>query len=323
MTRLPALLAGMLLGACAAQASATGAAPSATGAAPSSIGAQLDRHLSARVTCSPLRGVKAGSGLLQLGRRLLVAQDSAAAVALVTPDSGQADQVVLTGRGTTMVKAEKPDYESVMLAPGGNIYVLGSGSAAPRRTVVRLERAGDGIGRIATVDAGSMYDAIAGALGFTPNIEGALAVRDRVWLFHRGAGPQRSARIEVSVAALDGGAPGRPRVTWLDLGRVGRVPLTITDAIGTGRQGQILYLAVAEDTPNAIDDGPIVGAAIGLVEGARGRYARIVERDGAQSTRKFEGVALDAEGRSGWLVTDPDDDAESAQLCRLQLDGPW
>ena len=83
------------------------------------------------------------------------------------------------------------------------------------------------------------------------------------------------------------------------------------------------YLAVAEDTPNAIDDGPIVGAAVGVVAGSRARYARIAGPDGAPSVHKFEGIALDPGGRRGWLVTDPDDEDEPAQLCRLELAGPW
>lgn len=39
--------------------------------------------------------------------------------------------------------------------------------------------------------------------------------------------------------------------------------------------------------------------------------------------RKFEGVALDPSGRTGWLVTDPDDEKQPADLCHLELEGPW
>jgi hypothetical protein len=80
---------------------------------------------------------------------------------------------------------------------------------------------------------------------------------------------------------------------------------------------------VAEDTPNAIDDGPIVGAAVGVIRPGRARYARIAGPEGSPSLHKFEGLALEADARSGWLVTDPDDEAEPAQLCRLELAGPW
>ena len=34
-------------------------------------------------------------------------------------------------------------------------------------------------------------------------------------------------------------------------------------------------------------------------------------------------VALDADGRGGWLVTDPDDAGARAELCRLELGGTW
>jgi hypothetical protein len=72
-----------------------------------------------------------------------------------------------------------------------------------------------------------------------------------------------------------------------------------------------------------VDDGPITGAAVGVVRGEQGRWAPLLEPDGTPSRRKVEGVALDADGRGGWLVTDPDDAEARADLCRLDLDGSW
>jgi hypothetical protein len=287
MARLLALFAAAWLGGCAQRAGAAGAAQPAPPAG--LVRAEEDPRLSARVVCSDLAGVQAGSGLVWLGRRLLVAQDSAAAVALVAPETRAVERVVLSGHGGALAKAEKPDFEAAMIGAGGAIYVLGSGSAPARRTIARLEPDGDGVGRVAAADAGAMYDAVAAALGATPNIEGAVAAGDRVRLFHRGAGAEQSARVEVAGVALDGDAPGVAGVTRFDLGRVNGVPLTFTDAIEIGAGRDTMYLAVAEDTPNAIDDGPIVGAAVGRLSGARARYARIVEADGAPSVRKFEG----------------------------------
>jgi hypothetical protein len=83
----------------------------------------------------------------------------------------------------------------------------------------------------------------------------------------------------------------------------------------------MVYLAVAEDTPNAVDDGPIVGAAIGILAGGKARFALLEEPDGTPSLRKVEGIAVDLETRTTFLVTDPDDPGRPAELCRVELRG--
>ena len=100
-----------------------------------------------------------------------------------------------------------------------------------------------------------------------------------------------------------------------DLGRAAGVPLTFTDAT-RGPDGAIAYLAVAEDTPNAIDDGPVVGAAIGVIRDGAASWTLILEPDGTPSVRKFEGLALDPEG-GAWVITDADDPEKPAELCKL------
>jgi hypothetical protein len=81
-----------------------------------------------------------------------------------------------------------------------------------------------------------------------------------------------------------------------------------------------VYIAAAEDTPNAIDDGPVVGAAVGLLDGDVARYALLEEPDGTRSPRKIEGITFDPETGTGWLVTDADDPAKPADLCAFTLD---
>jgi hypothetical protein len=168
-------------------------------------------------------------------------------------------------------------------------------------------------------DAGAIYDAIAGAIGGTPNIEGAVFVGGALRLFHRGAGEAPSMTVDVACDPDRGPLPQVLGSARYDLGRVGRVPLTFTDAT-LADDGRIAYLAVAEDTPNAIDDGPVVGAAIGFIGAEGANWASIVEADGTLSVRKFEGIALDPAG-GAFLITDADDPEKPAELCRLAIEG--
>ncbi len=99
--------------------------------------------------------------------------------------------------------------------------------------------------------------------------------------------------------------------------QVRNTPDAFTDAVAIGRN-HVCYLAVAEDTPDGIADGAIHGAAIGLIGPSGTRWDVINEADGSVSKRKAEGLALDAAG-GGWLLTDPDDPKQPAELCRLEL----
>ena len=280
----------------------------------------IDDALRARIVASwPLEGVRAGSALSWLAGRLLVVQDDVPALALIDPTTRAAERVVLEGAGLGMAKADKPDFEASVMAPDGSVYVLGSGSSPKRRRIARFDPAS---AQVSIVDASQLYQAIAERVGTAPNLEGAVHFGDSVQLLHRGAGDGPSAVVDVRPAALDGrdahvGAP----CAW-DLGRIAGVRLAFSDAAPFDG-GRLLYLAVAEDTPNAIDDGQVVGSAIGVLDDQRGRWAPVVEIDGATTVRKAEGVALDPDLRGGWLVTDPDDPSRAADLCRIELSGAW
>lgn len=291
------------------------------------ITSQRDPSLSARVTevhrlgGSAAGGVRAGSALAWAGGRLLVVQDDAFSVVWIDPATRALEPVVLAGEGAPLSKAEKPDFEAMLAAPDGALYILGSGSTPMRRWIARLDPT-SGTARL--VDAGPLYDAAADALGVTPNIEGAVLLGEVVRLFHRGSGgaPFANASLDVPRSALSGGPARVLSLTRYDLGAIGAVALTFTDAIPLG-DGRILYLAVAEDTPDAIADGPVVGGAVGVLGPDEARWTPLIEADGAPCTRKAEGVALEPDGHAGFLLTDPDNALEPAELCRLTLEGSW
>lgn len=306
--------------------------------APMIARAHRDAALSARITeIVPLDGVRAGSALIQVGARLLLVQDDAFTLVWVDP-SGAGGRPALTRQvlesdGGPLAKALKPDFEAALLGPGGVAYVLGSGSKPTRRRVARLDTAA---GRAHVLDADPLYLAVEAALEETPNLEGAVLLfhQRAVRLFHRRAGTEgrAGATIDVTLDGLEGGPARVLGVARWDLGALQRdlgpgeapreVPLSFTDA-APGPEGRLFYLAAAEDTPNAVDDGPVIGAAVGVIRGGEARWAPLLDVDGAPTERKAEGLALAEDGRSGFVVTDPDDASRPAELCRVVLEGPW
>ncbi|MEC7522927.1 MAG: hypothetical protein VYE22_23830 [Myxococcota bacterium] len=300
--------------------------------------------LSARVVaCEPLRYpaprgdrpgfVRAASGIAALRGGWVIAQDDLAWIAVRRPD-GALDAIPLPpGPDGGRVfeerlgnRDDKPDLEAAVALPDGRGLLFGSGSG-PRRTSIAI--VDPEASRARLVDATPLYDRLRARLDFAGselNVEGAAVVGDAIWLFQRGNGAPRGGLEPVSAIAelpldallghLEGGPPPPIRAArTVDLGREGAVPYGFTDAASDG--ARVWFLAGAEDSPDAVRDGPVRGARIGLVEGGRIVWGPVREADGAPSLRKLE--ALLVEGDRGWALTDADDPDRPSELCRLAL----
>jgi hypothetical protein len=104
-----------------------------------------------------------------------------------------------------------------------------------------------------------------------------------------------------------------------DLGEVNGVRLGFTDAVTVG--ARVFYLAAAEASPNAVDDGAVVASQIGVIDSA-GVRAATLEVDGRPL--KAEGLAFDpAHPMRAWVSIDPDNVDEPARLYQIELVGPW
>jgi hypothetical protein len=285
-----------------------------TAPARSTIVAAREERLAARIAASwPLPGVRAGSALLRVGDRLLAIQDDAFAAVWIEPDTRKTQPLVLRGVGGALDKQAKPDFEAAF-THDGRIWILGSGSKPNRCAVARID---SGAGEAVLLNALPLYGAIRRELGVPANIEGAVPLADRLRLFQRGAGRSAKANFTVDVPfdVLAGAPPRILGVAQYDLGVLQGTFMAFTDAVALGKH--IVYLAVAEDTPDGIADGAIHGAGIGILGSNGARWDVLTEADGSVSTRKAEGIALDGSG--AWLLTDPDDAKKPAELCRVEL----
>lgn len=281
--------------------------------------ARQDPQLVARlVSVRPLPGLRAGSALLRRNGRLLAVQDDAYAAAWIDPASGAIEPVVLRGDGAALPKADKPDFEAALEDAQGVLHLLGSGSLPRRCWIARLAPGAAPELR----DLTPLYQALAQAIGGPPNIEGALWLGERVRLCHRAVGEQPDLLLDLPAAVLGGGPASLLGQQALRLGHIDGVPLHLTDACAMPGGG-MRFLAAAEQTADAVADGPVAGAALGWLDETGGGWARLQEADGRPSRRKAEGLVVDPDGRGAWLLTDPDDAARPAELCRVVLDGDW
>jgi len=287
--------------------------------------------------------VRSGSALASFGGRIAVIQDDAHFVALVDAAERHVEAIALEpGEGGKRLyddergnKALKLDLEACFVS-GGVLVLLGSGSTPKRErcVLVREPRFDTQI-----VDASALYRALREARDFSGselNLEGA-ACRDdgRVVLFQRGNGASRNgllprdATCEIELFELmafleRAGRSAAPRlfnVTEYDLGRIAGIRLTFTDGARFGRK--LAFLAAAEDSPDAVRDGPVSGVALGVIdEQGEARWTPIVEPNGRQVTTKLEGLLVDCGNPfRAFAVSDPDDPRAPSELCELELVG--
>lgn len=298
--------------------------------------------------------VRAGSGLTRVGARFVVVQDDASFFAVLAPD-GTVSALPLTyapggarqfdeGRKN---KSLKLDLEACATLPDGRVLAFGSGSTQVREHVVLVSLGDDGAqeGEVTVLHVPELYDALRAEARFSGselNLEGAavLAALGTLRLFQRGNGAPIGARAPVDATCelpLDAllryleaptsvaPPPLREIVQW-ELGAIDATRLTFTDACA--ESGRLFFLAAAEASPNAYDDGPVAGVVLGVTANelphTSARWARIVDEHGAPLRAKGEGLAFDPEAPDRALVVlDRDDPERPTELCTLRLDGPW
>ena len=285
--------------------------------------------------------VRAASAIAPLGDGWLVAQDDAAHAAWVRDDGIERVRIVPSVEGHDVfssasgTKHLKPDFEAacpVERDGATGVLLLGSGSTPARMRAALVTP--DDAPRVQVGDLAPLYRRVAEVLGVRLddlNLEGACRKGDVLRWFARGnlsAGvPSASVDVDVEplVQAVTGGDPSAVEVrrpVVYDLGEVAGVGLTVTDAVALP-DGRVLLSAAAEDTPNMVDDGPVVAAALALLDGDDVlAVTRLPEVDG--EVAKVEGLALlGSDDQGARLLAVVDDDDPDKASAELHLDVRW
>lgn len=284
--------------------------------------------------------VRAASGLDWFAGRLAIIQDDANFVALLDPAQNLCQVITLpAGYGNLRQfddqrgnKKWKLDLEACLTIPGRpeQFLAFGSGSAPGRDWLVRIEA--DTLA-VTLYQLSDFYH----QLRHTPHFSGReLNLEGVVWLpngrlrfFQRGNGrpPAIDATAEVSWSHFwahiqdPSNTPPPPleNIRQYDLGQLDGCRLTFTDA--TQHNGQVYFTASAEDSPDAVQDGPVVGSVLGRIasDGAA-EWWRLCNPAGQPITDKVEGLVLDPHqpGR-GYLTIDPDDPGRASELYHIAL----
>jgi hypothetical protein len=231
-------------------------------------------------------------------------------------------------------KKFKLDLEASIVLPDGRLVAFGSGSSPHREKVVTVAARKDALPQQFSGDA--FYRTLrehAVARGARLNLEGAVVQGPWLRLLQRGNGKRGfvpwnailDLPLEPFTDWLDGrgGCPPVERILELALGDVDGVPFGFTDA-AVAADGRLAFLACAEDTADALDDGPVLGCRFGWVDAddETMMMTTIVDPKGRPTRLKLEGIETRAGTAAMFdVVADMDSGEEPAQIAELTVSG--
>ncbi|MGB7905418.1 MAG: hypothetical protein WCF43_12035 [Steroidobacteraceae bacterium] len=282
--------------------------------------------------------VRAASSIRRQGNRLVILQDDVSALAVLDPSTGSTYPILLPAgpegarvfddvRGNKKLKL---DLEACIVLPDGRLVAFGSGSSPQREKIVTVA---PGKGAMAQQWSGEdLYAGLrvySGARGARLNIEGAIVQGEWLRLLQRGNGKRGfepwNAILDVALDKFLGWLDGRHsfppvrRIFEVHLGDVAGVPFGFTDAAVTD-DGRVAFVACAEDTEDALIDGPVMGCRFGWL-GADDQavvMTPVVESDGKPTHLKLEGIEVRTGGGAVFdVVADMDRGDVPAQIVEL------
>ena len=282
--------------------------------------------------------ISAGSGVARRGDFVYVIGDDELGVGVfrLSKEAPGTLRTVLRGElspGYEARKKEKADLEALTLLPPfagrpfGSLLGLGSGSSPLRERGFVWGLAADGSleGDPDELALSPLYERLRESAPEL-NIEGASALGERLWLFHRGNTEQGLNIVaEVPLGEFIRGVQGDGRIECreelttraYDLGELDGVPLTFSDATPLADE-LVVFTASAEpgSDPHGTD-GAIRGSVVGTLD-ADGTVERLRTID---RRWKVEGVyaSIDARVIDFLFVCDQDDPGVASPLLSAAM----
>lgn len=229
-----------------------------------------------------IAGIGATSGLVYINNLLYIVSDNSTFLYQYTISENRLFKIKLFENSQeSIVKKDKADFE-VLTFFDNKLYLFGSGSTKNRnrRVAYSIENKA-----LKEKDLSKIYKRLTNKISITAcelNIEGVIITPEITYFFQRGN----------SVNALNG-IFCYERMTknvvfnLITLPKINEIEATFTDAILI--EETIYFLAAAENTNSAYDDGEIMGSFIGTINL---NTLKLIDCIQISDKNKFEGLTL-------------------------------
>lgn len=230
-------------------------------------------------------------------------------------------------QGETIPKAHKPDFEAMEMVSDKEVLIVGSGSLSPQRDICILVTLGKTIS-YKTYNITGFYDYLRQLdhlKNHELNIEGLAYDGHLLYFFNRGQNLIISVPYQAFLTYCKTGTPiPVPNVKSYTLPAIGGLEAGFSGATFCKENKLLIFTASVEDTPNAYDDGDILGSFLGLIKLKNNEISDtfIIKKIPNQTfPLKIEGITIDKSLSTTQtkLVLVTDNDGEPSEIIRLQL----
>jgi hypothetical protein len=232
-------------------------------------------------------GIGSASGLIYKGDSVFVISDSSNALFEYNIKTQALEKTSLDGNPTTdnIPKKTKADYEA-MANYGDDFYIFGSGSTPNRNKMVQVNTQTQ---TMKTVDLSYLYSLMQSFGNITPqdfNIEGVVFTGEQWYFLQRGNGQSAQNGI-FTVNGKNLENDFTILYNQYKLPKIKSVRSSFTDAVLV--DGQLYFLACAEDSASTYEDGQVLGSLIGSVDLETMKIGKTLQ---VSNQHKFEGLTL-------------------------------
>lgn len=266
-----------------------------------------------------LFGISAASGLVYDNTQIHLISDDSSYLYHYNMHTEKISETPLAEDGIGLekiTKSDKPDFESIT-TDGVNYFVFGSGSTEKRIDLIEVSKITNEVISVHKLDI--LYESMKSFANLNDadfNIEGVIFDNDTWYFFNRGNGPKKQNGIFV-VTGDNILNDFRITYTPISLPKLDKVQTSFTDAVKV--DDKIYFLAAAENTDSAFDDGEVNGTLVGRINPKKMKVekTKIISKD-----KKFEGITLfkkDQAFLEFLICDDADNPSENSAVYKLRF----
>lgn len=278
-----------------------------------------------------LKGISSASGIIKIHDKYLIIGDDSPYIFSLSDKFDVISKFPIDFQNNLKVgrieKAIKKDFEAMELIGEQEIIIFGSGSKSPERDICNKISIKD-FHILKTYNISEFYDKLR-KLDILQdsylNIE-AVAYRDgNLFLFNRGQNCIFTFNYQELMEYFENLIPLPSfKINSYKLPEIGGIESGFSGATTLANHPFIIFTSSVEDTPNAYDDGEILGSFVGMIEIVEDGLSttfKSVKFPSIQKTLKIESVTIKEEIKYGTtkIVVVTDDDIEESLILECEL----
>jgi hypothetical protein len=258
-------------------------------------------------------GIGSASGLLFHNDSLFIISDNSSYLYEYQINKKELTKIALnTNPKENIPKKEKLDFESITKNEN-KLYLFGSGSTENRNLMLTYHLENE---KIKSKDLSELYSRLRTLAKLKEdelNIEGAISVEDKMYLFQRGNGGADKNGLFIVEDDKTKPMYFHP----IPLPKINAVEYTFTDAILV--HDKIYFLAAAENSNSTYLDGEVLGSLVGILNPKTFEVEQTIV---ISDNHKFEGITLYKESSTELeflLCEDNDTEILETKIYKLKL----